>query len=104
MDEVHKRSLAWAIRQALNIACKGTVGYGVSIDLDAIDPEEAPGVGTPVRDGLRGQELVDCLHRLPSQPTLLGIEIAEFNPLHDQENRTAHLICDLLIAGIARSR
>lgn len=104
MNEVHKHGLAWAINEALRIACKGTAGYGVSIDLDAVDPKEAPGVGTPVPDGLHGEELADCLRSLPNQPAFLGIEIAEFNPLRDQDDRTARLVCDLLTAGLARSR
>jgi arginase len=104
MEEIHRHGLAWAMEQAFERASEGTAGYGISIDLDAIDPTEAPGVGSPAPDGLHGQELVAGLARLPEQPILLGIEITEFNPLHDQDNCTAHLVCDLLNAGLARLR
>ncbi len=54
IEEVHRRGLDTVAAEALAIAARGTSGFGVSIDLDAVTPEEAPGVGTPVADGIAG--------------------------------------------------
>ena len=96
MNEVRARGLMRSLGKAFAIASRGTATVGLSIDLDAVDPRDAPGVGTPAPNGLRGLDLVKSLRRMAPQP-LLG-EIAEFNPLHDRENKTARLVIDLLAA------
>lgn len=96
MDEVRARGLMRSLGEAFAIASRGTAAVGLSIDLDAVDPTDAPGVGTPAPNGLRGVDLVESLRRLAPQPVLA--EIAEFNPLHDRENKTARLVIDLLAA------
>ncbi|MGH8507495.1 MAG: arginase, partial [Gammaproteobacteria bacterium] len=100
MDEVRARGLMRSLGEAFAIVSCGTAVVGLSIDLDAIDPEDAPGVGTPARNGLRGLALVEGLRRLAPQPVL--VEIAEFNPLHDRKNKTARLVIDLLAACWSR--
>jgi arginase len=69
---------------------------GVSIDLDAIDPEDAPGTGIPVPGGLRGATLCSALSRLNGEPPLLGLEIAEFKPSADPDGRTGRLVARLI--------
>jgi len=101
MEEVQTHGLAWAMQEALEIACKETAGYGLSLDLAAIAPRAAPGVGTPTPEGLHGPELVACIGLLTHRRGFLGLEIAEYNPLHDQDNRTARLVCDLVHASFA---
>src|SRR5918996_395349 len=54
IEEVHRRGLETVAAEALAIAARGTSGFGVSIDLDAVTPDDAPGVGTPVADGIGG--------------------------------------------------
>ncbi|MFH0342560.1 MAG: arginase [Chromatiales bacterium] len=100
MDEVRARGLMRSLRDAFAIASRGTAAVGLSIDLDAVDPMDAPGVGTPAPNGLRGLDLVESLRRLAPQPVLA--EIAEFNPLHDREDKTARLVIDLLAACWSR--
>lgn len=95
-DEVKKRGLADIFRQARNIVTNGTVGYGISIDLDAIDPQDAPGVGKPELHGLAGKEFYQQLKLFNHDPTLLGLEIVEFNPKLDQEHKTEKLISDII--------
>lgn len=101
MDEVRRHGISAAMQRALEHVCEGTSAFGVSIDLDAVDPRDAPGVGTPVAEGLRGKELVDSMALVAKQPGLVGIEIAELNPLHDKQDSTARLVCELLRAGLA---
>ena len=77
--------------------------YGISIDLDAMDPVDAPGVGTPVPGGLSGRALCRALTGLGEDPALIGLEIAEFNPLRDRGHRTARLV-EQLVGAIYGAR
>jgi arginase len=92
MDEVRRRGLADAIQEAHAIATHGTAGFGVTFDLDALDPEDAPGVGTPEASGIRQCELLPGLAPLGADRRLVGFEIAEYNPLRDQAGRTAGVV------------
>jgi arginase len=96
MDEVRRRGLAEVFGEALAIVRHGTAGFGVSVDLDALDPEEEPGVGTPVPDGLHRAELAAALSKLRGDPAFLAMEIAEFNPRRDRGHATADAIGNLL--------
>jgi ornithine--oxo-acid transaminase len=98
LDEVERRGLDAVLEEALSIVRDGTAGFGLSLDLDAIDPEEAPGVTVPMQGGLRADELLQALGRLRELPELLGVEIAELDPLRDRNRITAHLACELLLA------
>lgn len=98
MDEIQRRGLDSVMAEALTIAQNGTAGFGVSIDLDVIDPRDAPAVGTPAAGGLRRAQLVQSLAMLARQDDLLALEIAEYNPHLDVENRSADCVRDLLHA------
>lgn len=98
MDEVKQRGIGSVMAEAFAIARNGTAGFGISIDLDAFNPEESPGVGTPVQDGLLHLELDRVLRGIGNIPDLVALELAEFNPLRDHDSRTLGLIEDLLSA------
>jgi arginase len=89
MDEIRERGAKAAVNEALQIARTGTAGYGLSLDLDVLDPAEGPGVGSPVPGGILCDELAQALHLLHNDPALLGMEIVEYNPLRDPERQTA---------------
>lgn len=89
MDEVRRRGLATVFDEALAIVRQGTAGFGVSVDLDALDPEEEPGVGTPVPGGLRRAELAAVLSRLRGDLGFVAMEIVEYNPRRDRGHATA---------------
>lgn len=101
MEEVHRYGFDAAFQKAVTIASTGTAGFGISIDLDAIDPADAPAVGTPVEEGIHATALIDSIASLNSKQNLIGYEIAEFNPKLDVKGRTARLICDLLVATVS---
>lgn len=101
IDEVQRRGLDAALDEAVSIATRGTAGYGVSIDLDALDPSEAPGVGTPVTNGLRADDLRQALARCAGDVRLRALEIAEYNPEHDHDGRTATTAMQLAAAALA---
>lgn len=81
MEEIHRRGLAEVFDEALTIVRDGTAGFGVSVDLDAFDPTEEPGVGSPVPGGLRRAELAEALTRLRGDPSFVAMEVAEYNPI-----------------------
>lgn len=65
---------------------------GISIDLDFLRPEDAPGVETPVGGGISAQALLDALSLIKRQPKICGLELSEFNPDNDVEHQTLHLM------------
>lgn len=96
MQEIEERGLEAVMADALTIINNNTAGYGISIDMDAIDPTEAPGTGYLEPNGLHGKALCHSLSQLQNYPNLLGIEITEFNPRLDQEQKTEKLIVQLI--------
>src|SRR6185436_5309025 len=70
MEEVVRRGLARVMDDATAIANEGTTGYGVTLDLDALDPREMPAVATPAAFGIRGDELVREFERVGRDPRL----------------------------------
>jgi arginase len=106
MDEIRRRGLPAVMAQAQAIATRGTAGFGVTLDLDAIDPREAPGVGSPEPGGLRVVSLLRALAPIAADRRLGALEIVEYNPFRDPDGRTA-AAAGTLAAGLlnpARSR
>lgn len=102
MDEVLARGIDAVMADAIAIAGHGTAGFGLSLDMDAIDPIDAPGVGTPVSGGLRATEAISALGHVRRRAGFLGMEIVEFNPTRDPDDRTMHLVKNLFAAGVPR--
>ena len=98
MDEIDQRGLGEVMEEAHAIATRGTAGFGVTIDLDVIDPAEAPGVASPVPWGLECAALAHALATVSSDPKLIAGEIAEYNPSADTDNRTVTVAADLATA------
>ena len=92
MDEIRRRGLAGVFDEALAIVRSGTAGFGVSVDLDALDPEEEPGVGSPVPGGLRRAALATALSQLRGDPAFVAMEIVEYNPRRDRGHATADAV------------
>jgi arginase len=104
MEEVRARGLDAVFAEALGIATRGTSAFGVSIDLDAVTPEEAPGVATPAAGGLGGAELTAVLAQLSGIPELAAIELVEYCPRLDPDGRSARVAVDLLAAALCGAR
>jgi arginase len=95
-DEVQKIGFESALKQALEIVTNDTVGFGLSLDLDGFDPEQAPGVGSPESNGLMAEDVLPALHLLRNHRKFKALEITEYNPHLDQQMKTAHLIHRIL--------
>jgi len=100
MDEVKKRGLSLILQEALALVTQGTAGFGLSIDVDSLDPQEAPGVDVPEPDGLTVKDLSEALKPVTRDPRLQGIEVVEFNPHKDIDQRTEKAIVSLIQAMI----
>jgi arginase family enzyme len=96
MDEVKKRGIKDVMQEAIQHVTKNTIGYGITIDIDSIDPNDAPGTGVAEPDGIRGNELCESLTLLANDQRLIGAEIAEFDPTRDKDDMTIKLIINLL--------
>ncbi len=101
MHDVARRGLTAVMEDALAIAGSGGGSYGISLDLDALDPRDAPGVGSPVAGGIRGADLLRSLARFGRDPALAGLEITEYNPGRDRGGRTARLVAATIQALLA---
>jgi arginase len=96
MHDVDRTGMAGVMEQALRIAGEGTAGVHLSLDLDALDPKEAPGVGTPVPAGLSLREGLLAMEMLAEANVLLSAEVVEVNPALDVRNRTAEAAVELI--------
>jgi arginase len=102
MEEVVSRGLKAVINDALLIAKKARGGYGVTIDIDAFDPNDAPGTGAREPGGLNGAESIEAFKVFAGDDELKAIEVAEYNPHLDSEGKTSRLIFDLLVAMLTQ--
>lgn len=88
-DEVARRGFAACMAEAVARVTDGTAAWGLSFDLDALDPGDAPGTGYRVADGLRTAEVSAALHGLARDPRFVAAELVEYNPELDVDRRTA---------------
>jgi len=102
MRDIDERGMRAVMEAALRAASRNTAGYHVSLDMDWIDPEEAPGVGTPVRGGATYREAHLAMEILADDGRLLSFEIVEVNPVIDEHNRTADLAVELACSAFGK--
>jgi arginase len=103
MEEVRQRGFVAVLQEAVAHVKQHTHAYGLTIDLDSLDPHEAPGVDVPEENGIHVAELYQGLQSIIQDPQLIATEITEFDPTHDQEQKTEKIIacCLDIIAGNA---
>ncbi|PYV57675.1 MAG: arginase [Acidobacteria bacterium] len=102
MRDIDERGMRTVIEEALRIAGQGTAGYHISLDMDWIDPEDAPGVGTPVRGGATYREGHLAMEIIAEDGRMLSFEIVEVNPVIDEHNRTADLAVELTLSAFGK--
>ena len=103
MQDIERHGLKRVFEDALSVAGAGTAGYGITLDLDALDPADAPAVATPEPHGIRGDELVKALEPIGQDPRLAAFELAEYCPRRDRNRRTERLILRILFAALCGS-
>jgi arginase len=102
MRDIDERGMRTVMEEALRVAGRGTAGYHASLDMDWIDPEDAPGVGTPVRGGATYREAHLAMEILADHGRLLSFETVEVNPVIDEHNRTAALAVELICSAFGK--
>lgn len=95
--DVHTLGMAEVMQQAIRIASERTNGLHLSFDLDALDPIEAPGVGTPVPNGLTQREAFIACEQISKSDKLISMDLVEVNPLLDNRNKTGILATELIL-------
>jgi len=102
MSEIDQRGVMPVVRDALEVL-DGPGGIHVSFDIDAVDPLEAPGVGTPWPGGLTYREAHLAMELLAATGRVSSMEVVEVNPIADHENRTARLAAELILSALGRT-
>ncbi|MCX6135034.1 MAG: arginase [Ignavibacteriales bacterium] len=101
MEDIDKEGMSVVMGRALR-KLKGMDLLHVSLDLDALDPELAPGVGTPVKGGLNYREAHLLMETLSVQGKMTSMEVVEVNPILDDRNRSAEIAVELVSSAFGK--
>jgi len=102
MRDIDELGLRKIMELAITAATTGTAGFHLSLDMDAVDPDEAPGVGTPVRGGMSYREAHLSMEMVCDSGKMLSMEVVEVNPVLDTANRTALLGVELVMSAMGK--
>jgi len=102
MRDIDERGMRAVMEEAIKRTTSGTAGIHVSFDLDGMDPDYAPGVGTPSPGGLSYREAHLAMEMLADTGKVLSAEFVEVNPILDQRNGTAVLGVGLLTSLLGK--
>jgi len=103
MREIDERGMSACIDEAVSIASKASAGYHVTLDVDALDPGDAPGSGTVVRGGLTYREAHLAMEKIAEAGGALSLEVVEINTALDINNRTAELGVELILSALGKT-
>ena len=102
MRDIDERGLRSVMEDAIGLASDGTAGFHLSLDMDFVDPKDAPGVGTPVRGGATYREAHLAMEMIGDSGRMISMEVVEVNPVIDEVNRTADLAVELITSGLGK--
>jgi arginase len=102
MRDIDERGMRDVMAEALRFATDDTAGVAVSLDMDFLDPSEAPGVGTPVRGGVTYREAHLAMEMIADSRALVSYELVEINPVIDLHNKTAILGVELILSCLGK--
>src|ERR1700731_1605039 len=102
MRDIDERGMCEVMSEALRFAMDDTDGTAVSLDMDLIDPSDAPGVGTPVRGGITYREAHLAMEMIADSEAMASLEIVEINPVIDLHNKTALLGVEMLLSALGK--
>jgi len=95
MRDLDERGMRDVVDEAIRLASDGTSGIHLSFDLDVVDPEDAPGTGTPVWGGITYREAHLAMELLNDRAQIVAIDLVEVNPVLDTQNMTGILAAEL---------
>jgi len=99
ISDIDRRGVEPVLREALE-RVSGAPFVHVSVDLDLVDPDVAPGVGSPVKGGLSYREAHLAMELVAESGLLGSLELVEVNPILDHENDTAELAVELAASAL----
>jgi arginase len=106
MRDIDERGMRAVVEEAIQFATHGatagTGGFHLSFDMDAVDPSDAPGVGTPVRGGITYREAHLAMELVCDSGLMASMEVVEVNPVLDEANRTALLAVELVMSAMGK--
>jgi arginase len=102
MRELDELGMRRVLERAAEVAGRGTVGVHVSFDMDVLDPEFAPGTGTPVTGGLDYREAHLAMEMLADLANVVALDLVEINPVLDVRNVTAELGVELVLSALGK--
>jgi arginase len=102
MRDIDERGMREVMSEALKFAGDETGGIAVSLDMDFVDPADAPGVGTPVRGGVTYREAHLAMEMIADTEALVSLEVVEINPVIDLHNKTALLGVEMVLSGLGK--
>ena len=102
MRDIDERGLRSVMDEAFRIATDDTAGFHLSLDMDWIDPQFAPGVGTPVRGGATYREAHLAMELICDSGRMVSMEVVEVNPVIDEMNRTADLAVEMILSAMGK--
>lgn len=103
MREIDERGMSVCMDEAIRIASQASAGYHVTLDVDALDPGDAPGSGTVVRGGLTYREAHLAMEKIAEVGGALSLEVVEINTALDINNRTAELGVELILSALGKT-
>lgn len=102
MSDIDRRGIAEVMQQSIEIAGRGGAPIHLSLDMDSLDPREAPGVGTPVRGGLSYREAHFAMEMIAESQRMISMDAVEVNSILDRENTTAQLAVELISSALGK--
>jgi arginase len=100
IEEVQQKGFLYCLGEAIEIVTKNTIGFGITFDVDSIDPKQAPGVGSPEENGLDAWEVVTAFEVM-DKTKLVGFELVEYNPERDVDFETEDVCIEILYAAVS---
>ncbi|MBI1796183.1 MAG: arginase [Candidatus Eisenbacteria bacterium] len=102
MRDIDERGMRDVVDEAIRIASDGTAGIHLSFDLDVVDPEDAPGTGTPVWGGITYREAHLAMELVSDRAEIVAIDLVEVNPVLDTQNMTGVLAAELAQSALGK--
>lgn len=102
MRELDERGMSSVMDEAMMLASRRTAGFHVTMDMDFVDPDFAPGVGTPVPGGPTYRESHLAMEKIADSGKMLSFELTEVNPVLDVANKTAELGVQLILSAFGK--
>jgi arginase len=102
MTDIDRYGISEVLRRAIAIAGRKDQAIHLSLDMDSLDPREAPGVGTPIRGGLSYREAHLAMETIADSGQLVSMDVVEVNSILDQENATARLAVELILSALGK--